>query len=79
MLDLNPIEEGLGKIETGIRQLKLQYDMYFSGVLPRQPYELRKDLEITIKTMGNMAMQRFADRYRYNSLASRYWAHGELL
>jgi hypothetical protein len=52
--------------------------MYFSGVLPRQPYELRKDLEITIKTMGNMAMQRFADRYRYNSLASRYQTMAEL-
>lgn len=78
MPDPNPIEEGLGKIETGIRQLKLQYDMYFSGVLPRQPYELRKDLEIQIKTMGNMAMQRFADRYRYNSLASRYQTMAEL-
>jgi hypothetical protein len=78
MPDLNPIEESLGKIETGIRQLKLQYDMYFSGALPRQPYELRKDLEITIKTMGNMAMQRFADRYRYNSLASRYQTMSEL-
>lgn len=78
MPDLNPIEESLGKIETGIRQLKLQYDMYFSGVLPRQPYELRKDLEIMIKTLGNTAMQRFADRYRYNSLASRYQTMAEL-
>lgn len=78
MPDTNPIEEGLGKIETGIRQLKLQYDMYFSGVLPRQPFELRKELEILIKTMGNTAMQRFADRYRYNSLASRYQTMAEL-
>ena len=78
MPEVNPIEESLSKIETGIRQLKLQYDMFFSGVLPRQPYELRKDLEIMIKTLGNTAMQRFADRYRYNSLATRYQTMAEL-
>jgi len=72
MADINPIEESLNRIETGIRQLKLQYDMFFSGVIPRQPFEQKKELEILLNTLGNTAMQRFADRYRYNSLASRY-------
>ncbi|HEY3174770.1 MAG TPA: MXAN_5187 C-terminal domain-containing protein [Candidatus Polarisedimenticolia bacterium] len=78
MPDLNTIEESLSKIETGIRQLKLQYDMFFAGVQPRQPYELRKDLEIALKTLGNTAMQRFSDRYRFNSLATRYQTMAEL-
>lgn len=72
MTEVNPIEETLNRIETGIRQIKLQYDMFFSGVIPRQPFEQKKELEILLNTMGNTAMQRFADRYRYNSLASRY-------
>lgn len=72
MADINPIEESLNRIEVGIRQLKLQFDMFLSGVVPRQPFEQKKELEILLNTLGNTAMQRFADRYRYNSLASRY-------
>ena len=72
MAEVNPIEESLNRIEIGIRQLKLQYDMFFSGVIPRQPFEQKKELETLLNTLGNTAMQRFADRYRYNSLASRY-------
>jgi hypothetical protein len=78
MPDPNPIEESLNKIETGIRQLKLQYDMFFSGVAPRQPFEIRKELEILLNTVGNQPMQRFADRYRYNALASKYQTMVEL-
>ncbi|HKY33137.1 MAG TPA: MXAN_5187 C-terminal domain-containing protein [Candidatus Polarisedimenticolia bacterium] len=78
MADINPIEESLGRIEVGIRQLKIQYDMFFSGVIPRQPFESRKDLEILLKTLGNTPMQRFADRYRYNALASKYQTMVEL-
>lgn len=78
MNETNPIEESLNRIETGIRQLKLQYDMFFAGMAPRQPFEVRKELEILIKTLGNTAMQRFADRYRYNALASKYQTMVEL-
>lgn len=78
MPDQNPTEEALNKIEVGIRQLKVQYDMYFSGAMPRQPFETRKELEIQIKALGDTRMQRFADRYRYNSLAAKYQSMTEL-
>ena len=78
MPDLNAIEEALGRIEVGIRQLKTQYDMFFAGAMPRQPFEVRKELEILIKTIGDTRMQRFADRYRYNSLAAKYQTMVEL-
>lgn len=78
MSEPNPIEEALGRIEVGIRQLKTQYDMFFSGAMPRQPFELRKELESLIKLIGDTRMQRFADRYRYNSLAAKYQSMAEL-
>ncbi len=78
MNDPNPIEEALNHIEVGIRQLKIQYDMFFAGAMPRQPFEVRKDLETLIKTVGDMRMQRFADRYRFNSLATKYQTMVEL-
>ena len=78
MPDPNPFDDELNKIEIGIRQLKLQYDMFFAGVSPRQPHEIRKGLEILIKVLGDSPMQRFADRYRYNSLAAKYQTMVEL-
>lgn len=78
MSEPNPIEEVLGKIEVGIRQLKTQYDMFFAGAAPRQPHELRKELETLLKVVGDTRMQRFADRYRFNSLATKYQSMVEL-
>ena len=49
MAEINPIEESLNRIEIGIRQIKLQYDMFFSGVIPRQPFEQKKDLETELE------------------------------
>ena len=74
----SPIEEMLEKIETGIRQVKTQYDMFFAGSQPRQPFEVRKELEVLIDRVGRMRMQRFADRFRYNGLSSRYQTMTEL-
>ena len=78
MDEFNPVEDDLSQIEIGIRQLKVQYNMFFSGAMPRQPFETRKDLELLIKRMGNARMQRFADRYRYNALAAKYQTMVEL-
>ena len=78
MADLNPIEDAINRIEVGIRQLKTQYDMYFAGAAPRQPFEVRKELEILIESTGKTRMQRFADRFRYNALASKYQTMTEL-
>ena len=77
-MDTNPIEEQLERIETGIRQLKTQYDMYFAGSLPRQPFEVRKELERLIDGVGKMKMQRFSDRFRFNGLSTRYQTMTEL-
>ncbi len=78
MADLNPIEDAINRIEVGIRQLKTQYDMFFAGAAPRQPLEVRKELEIMIEATGKTRMQRFADRFRYNALASKYQTMTEL-
>jgi hypothetical protein len=75
---LSPLEEDLNRIEVGIRQLKTQYDMFFTGHLPRRPFEARKEIETLIEVMGRTAMQRFSDRFRFNSLASKYQTMTEL-
>lgn len=74
----NPIEEALGRIEVGIRQLKIQQDMFLSGHLPRQPFEARKEIETLIESLKRVHFQRFADRFRYNMLTSKYQTMCEL-
>jgi len=78
MEETNPIEEALSKIEVGIRQLKIQQDMFLSGHLPRQPFEARKEIETLIESLKRVHFQRFADRFRYNMLTSKYQTMCEL-
>lgn len=74
----NPIEEALSKIEIGIRHLKIQQDMFLSGHLPRQPFEARKEIETLIESLKRVHFQRFADRFRYTMLTSKYQTMCEL-
>ena len=75
---VDPIEDGLGKIEVGTRQLKLQYDMFFQGILPRQPYEARREIETIIYNLRKTQMQRNVDRFRFNTLTAKYQSMVEL-
>jgi hypothetical protein len=78
MESIETTEETLTKIEVAIRHLKIQYDMFFSGHQKRQPFESRKEVETMIEVLGKVRMQRFADRFRYNSIASKYQTMVEL-
>ena len=50
------VEEDIHRLETGIRQLKIQYDMFFAGSLKRQPVEQRAALERTIRKYSDQPM-----------------------
>ena len=73
-----PLEEELNQLEVLIRQLKQQYDIFFAGAAPRQPFETRKGVEEIVERLGRTRMQRFSDRYRFNTLAGRYQTYREL-
>ncbi len=72
------IEAELERLETGLRQLKIQYDMFFAGAIPRQPIELRAALERVIKRYTNAPLRKYAHRFHFNSLAARYASLSEL-
>lgn len=72
------IELDLERLESGIRQLKVQYDMFFAGSLPRQPHELRADVERLIKRYAHAPIRKYATRFHFNSLVSRYNSLSEL-
>lgn len=72
------IEADIARLESGIRQLKVQYDMFFAGALPREPVELRVELDRIIRRNANAAIRKYAHRYHFNSLVSRFNAMSEL-
>lgn len=72
------IEVELKKLEAGIRQLKIQYDMFFAGSLKREPVELRAEIDRTIKRHANDPNQKYAQRFLLNSLVSRFNSLAEL-
>ena len=72
------IEADLARLEAGIRQAKIQYDMFFAGALPKQPLELRVELERLIKRYTTAPIRKYAVRFHFNSLVSRYNSLSEL-
>jgi hypothetical protein len=66
------IEGDLARLEASIRQLKVQYDMFFAGALQRQPFELRAQCEQLVRRYSNAPIRKYAHRFHFNALMSRY-------
>jgi hypothetical protein len=72
------VEADIARLETRLRELKIQYDMFFNGAIPRQPFELRADVERLIKRYSNAPIRKYAQRFHFNSLVSRFNSLSEL-
>jgi hypothetical protein len=76
-LSSSSIEADLARLEAGLRQLKIQYDMFFAGALPREPHELRSQFEQMIRRYSNAPIRKYAHRFHFNALVSRYTSMSE--
>jgi hypothetical protein len=72
------IEDRLARLEEDIRRLKIEFDVYFNGGTKRPPYDTRMRVESHLKRLGDDRTLNFAQRYHYNSLATRYASFREL-
>jgi len=67
------IDEELSQMERDIRQLKIEYDMYFGGGRKRPPTEVEWRIDMMVKRYGERGGDmKFAQRFRYNNLAQTY-------
>jgi hypothetical protein len=67
------IDEELAQMERDIRQLKIEYDMFFGGGRKRPPTEVEWRIELLIKRYAERAGElKFGQRFRYNNLAQTY-------
>ena len=72
------IDDQLSRLEEDIRRLKIEFDMFFNGALKRPPYDTKGRVDTMMKRIGDDRSLTFAQRYRYNSLGSRYNAFRDL-
>jgi hypothetical protein len=66
------IDEQLTRLEEDIRRLKVEFDIYFNGASKRPPYDTKGRVDTLMKRIADDRALTYAQRYRYNSLASRY-------
>jgi len=66
------IERDLQRLEVGLKQLEAEYNMFFSGRLPKPPWETRAQVEALVKQYDRAHIQNYGDRFRFLTLQSRF-------
>ncbi len=72
------VEEQLARIEDDVRRLKVEFDIYFNGGAKRPPYDTKLRVESHMKRLGDDRTLNFAQRYHFNTLATRYASFNQL-
>jgi hypothetical protein len=66
------IDKDLKRLETELKQLEVEYNMFFAGRLPRPPWETRNRVEALVKHYDRAHIPNYGDRFRFATLQSRY-------
>ncbi len=69
---MTDVERELRRLEAELRKLEAEYNMFFGGSLPRPPWETRSRVEALIKRFDRSYIQSYMDRFRFNTLQSRF-------
>lgn len=71
-------ERELMFLEAELRRLEAEFNMYFAGRLPRPPWETRARVNALIKKHDQSYIRNTADRFRFESLQTRFHKFLEL-
>jgi len=73
------VDEELSKLDEDIRRLKIEYESYFNGGMPRPPHDTVVRVELLIKRYtSDISKLNFGQKFKLNSLAQRYGLNNEL-
>lgn len=67
------------QLESEIRRLEAEFNMFFAGRLPRPPAETRARVAALVKKHDQAFIRNTADRFRFESLQNRYSKFIELV
>jgi len=70
------LKETLDRIEADIAEVKRQYDLFFQGVRRQEPADTRREVEESVRRMGQRKIFNSNDQFRFNNLQSRFFLSG---
>jgi len=66
------LERDLQLLETQLRKLEAEYNMYFAGQLPTPPNESRAGVDRLVQRYDRASFDTYARRFRFGVLQARY-------
>ena len=71
-------DEELNLLDTQLRRLKIEYEVYFNNPTKRPPTDIEWKVLSLLRKFSDGGRMNFAQRYRYNEMAQRYAIYSDL-
>lgn len=72
------IDEELTHLESQLRRLKIEYEVYFSNPTKKPPTDVEWKVLSLLRKFSDGGRLTFSQRYRYNEMAQRYAIYSDL-
>ena len=72
------IDEELGVLDSQLRRLKIEYEIYFSNPSKKPPTDIEWKVLSLLRKFSDGGRMSFTQRYRYNEMAQRYAIYSDL-
>jgi hypothetical protein len=66
------VQRDLQQLESELRRLEAEYNMFFAGRLPSPPWETRSRVEAVVKRFDRGYIANYGDRFRFTTIQSRF-------
>jgi hypothetical protein len=71
-------DEELNLLDSQLRRLKIEYEIFFSNPTKRPPTEIEWKVLSLLRKFSDGGRMNFSQRYRYNEMAQRYALYADL-
>jgi hypothetical protein len=71
-------DEELNLLETQLRRLKIEYEVFFSNPTKRPPTDVEWKVLSLLRKFSDGGRMSFSQRFRYNEMAQRYAIYSDL-
>jgi hypothetical protein len=71
-------DEELNVLDTQLRRLKIEYEIFFSNPTKRPPTDIEWKVLAMLRKFADGGRMNFSQRYRYNEMAQRYAIYSDL-
>jgi hypothetical protein len=71
-------DEELTVLDTQLRRLKIEYEIYFSNPTKKPPTDIEWKVLALLRKFSDGSRMNFSQRYRYNEMAQRYAIYADL-